>query len=101
MSFLNNFFFEIAYARGVVSYETKIIPGAMAAVGLGYAQIKDILPSSIEVACHNNFESTTISGPKEDVTNFVATLKAQGIFAKEVACSVSIRSRLFGIIYFF
>lgn len=59
----------------------------MAAIGLSYAQIKDHLPESIEVACHNSFESTTISGPKDDITRFVGELKAAGIFAKEVQCS--------------
>lgn len=59
----------------------------MAAVGLSYAKIKDRLPESIEVACHNSFESTTISGPKADVTKFVDELKAAGIFAREVQCS--------------
>lgn len=59
----------------------------MAAVGLSYAKIKDRLPESIEVACHNSFESTTISGPKADVTKFVDELKSAGIFAREVQCS--------------
>lgn len=76
-----------AYARGLVSHETKVIEGSMAAVGLGYADIKDLLPSNIHDACHNNAISTTISGPKSDVAAFVATLKSQGIFAKEVLCS--------------
>lgn len=76
-----------AYARGLVSKETEIILGSMAAVGLSYNKVKDILPSSIEVACHNSFESSTISGPKDDVATFVASLKSRGVFAKEVQCS--------------
>lgn len=59
----------------------------MAAVGLGYAKLKDRKPKSIDLACHNSFESTTISGPKADITKFVDDLKAAGIFAKEVQCS--------------
>lgn len=59
----------------------------MAAIGLGYEKVANLLPLSIEAACHNSFESTTISGPKTDVTNFVSELKHQGIFAKEVQCS--------------
>lgn len=84
-----------AYARGLVSFETEVILGAMAAVGLGYEKIKDILPPNVAAACHNNFESTTISGTKADVYAFVDSLKAQGIFAKEVPCSVRLRLFLF------
>lgn len=76
-----------AYSRGMASLETKIIHGAMAAVGLGYAQLKEIVPDGVEIACHNSFESTTISGPAENISKFVAKLKAKGIFAKEVASS--------------
>lgn len=76
-----------AYARGLVSYKTKVTEGSMAAVGLGYADVKDILPPTIKVACHNNANSSTISGPKSDVAVFVGSLKQQGIFAKEVRCS--------------
>lgn len=46
-----------------------------------------MLPDGIEVACHNSSNSSTITGPKEDVTKFVAELKQKGVFAKEVACS--------------
>lgn len=76
-----------AFARGVVSFETKVIDGSMAAVGLGYAKIIDILPPNVEAACHNSADSTTISGPKADVAKFVEELKSKGIFAKEVQCS--------------
>lgn len=76
-----------AYARGVVSIETKCALGSMAAVGLSYEEIKDMLPKGIEVACHNSCNSATISGPKEDVSKFVAELTGKGVFAKEVACS--------------
>lgn len=46
-----------AYSRGLVSYETKVIHGSMAAVGLSYEQVKDRLPDGIEVACHNSCDS--------------------------------------------
>lgn len=76
-----------AYFRGLVSLQTKVIRGSMAAVGMSYKQIKNMLPSSIEVACHNGPDSATISGPDTDVAAFVAELKGKGIFAKEVQCS--------------
>lgn len=76
-----------AYSRGMASLETKKIRGSMAAVGLGYKRIRNILPPSIECACHNGPDSTTISGPEADISAFVAELKKDGVFAKEVPCS--------------
>lgn len=70
-----------------MSSETKVVYGSMAAVGLSYTKIKSRLPATLEVACHNSFESCTISGPKADVAQFVDELKAAGIFAREVQCS--------------
>lgn len=64
-----------AYFRGRASAETDLIPGAMAAVGLGYKQIKDMCPDDIEVACHNSAESVTISGPIKSMETFVAELQ--------------------------
>ncbi|KAH8409664.1 hypothetical protein KR222_001306 [Zaprionus bogoriensis] len=76
-----------AYYRGKVSVETEKIKGSMAAVGIGYQAIKNLLPNTIEVACHNGPDSCTISGPILDVGKFVDELKAKDIFAKEVPCS--------------
>ncbi|CAH0713521.1 unnamed protein product, partial [Brenthis ino] len=76
-----------AYSRGLASIETPFIKGSMAAVGLGYNEIKNIIPPEIEVACHNGPDSSTISGPADIMKSFVAKLVAQGVFAKEVPCS--------------
>ncbi|XP_053598737.1 fatty acid synthase [Microplitis demolitor] len=76
-----------AYSRGLASIETKTIFGSMAAVGLGYEDIKDLCPPDIEVACHNGPESSTISGPAESMKAFVAKLQSNKIFAREVPCS--------------
>ncbi|XP_068623798.1 fatty acid synthase-like [Battus philenor] len=76
-----------SYSRGLASIETPFIKGSMAAVGLGYNQIKTICPPEIEVACHNGPDSCTISGPADIMKSFVAKLVEQGIFAKEVPCS--------------
>ncbi|XP_074097576.1 fatty acid synthase [Cotesia typhae] len=76
-----------AYSRGLASIETKTIFGSMAAVGLGYEDVKDLCPPDIEVACHNGPESSTISGPAESMKAFVAKLQANKIFAREVPCS--------------
>ncbi|XP_026822789.1 fatty acid synthase-like, partial [Rhopalosiphum maidis] len=73
-----------AYARGRASLETELIPGMMAAIGLGYDQIKDKLPHDIDVACHNSATSCTISGPVDSINEFVSELKSKGVFAKAV-----------------
>ncbi|KAJ8922067.1 hypothetical protein NQ315_008708 [Exocentrus adspersus] len=73
-----------AYSRGRASIEATLITGMMAAIGLGYHQIKDRLPPSIEVACRNSPESCTISGPTEDMEVFVKQLQSEGVFARLV-----------------
>ncbi|KAF7281302.1 hypothetical protein GWI33_004884 [Rhynchophorus ferrugineus] len=73
-----------AYSRGRASLDAELIPGMMAAIGLGYNAIKDKIPESIEVACHNGPDSCTLSGPREDMETFVATLQQQGVFARLV-----------------
>lgn len=73
-----------SYYRGKASLSTKLIKGGMAAVGLGHNHLSTFIPSSLEIACHNSSSSSTISGPKEDIDDFVATLKGQNIFAKAV-----------------
>ncbi|KOB74668.1 Uncharacterized protein OBRU01_08713, partial [Operophtera brumata] len=78
---------QIAYSRGLASIETQFIKGSMAAVGIGYNQLKSMCPPEIEVACHNGPDSSTISGPADAMKSYVAKLTSQGIFAKEVPCS--------------
>ncbi len=41
-------------------------------------------PEGIVPACHNSVDTVTVSGPAQAVTEFVAQLKEEGIFAKEV-----------------
>ncbi|XP_014206864.1 fatty acid synthase-like, partial [Copidosoma floridanum] len=63
-----------ALSRGLASTESKLEKGSMAAVGLGYADMKPLCPSDIDIACHNGPESSTISGPAESTKKFVASL---------------------------
>lgn len=51
---------------------------------MGYQKIKDRLPPTIEVACHNGPDSSTLSGPKEDMEKFVKQLQDEGVFARLV-----------------
>lgn len=76
-----------AHARGRASIETQLIEGTMAAIGLGYNDIKNRLPDDIEVACHNASDSSTLSGPTASVAQFVEQLKSEGVFAKVVNVS--------------
>ncbi|XP_047994170.1 fatty acid synthase-like isoform X3 [Leguminivora glycinivorella] len=76
-----------AYSRGLVSVQTPFIKGSMAAVGIGFEEVSKMVPPEIEVACHNSPESSTISGPADVMTQFVADLTAKSFFAKEVPCS--------------
>ncbi|KAL0266678.1 UNVERIFIED_CONTAM: hypothetical protein PYX00_009160 [Menopon gallinae] len=76
-----------AYYRGLALVETEFVKGSMAAVGVGYKKIRDIVPPEIDVACHNGPDSCIISGPQDIVKKFVAELTSQGIFAREIPCS--------------
>lgn len=84
----------VAYARGLSSKESKSILGGMAAVGMNYKELAELLPEDIDIACHNASDSTTISGPADSVSAFVSKLSAQNLFAKEISCSgVALHSR--------
>lgn len=56
----------------------------MAAVGLTWEEAKSRCPEGVVAACHNAEDTVTISGPRDDIRNFVAQLKQEGVFAKEV-----------------
>lgn len=70
---------KAAYYYGVAILNSKIPLGAMAYVGIGYNQIKDLLPTNVEVAWHNSLDSCTISGLKESVEQFILKLKSKDI----------------------
>lgn len=83
-----------AYSQGVASNETELIQGAMALIGLGENEIRQLIPSEIDIACHNSADSTMISGPAYVIKKFVGELQSQGIFAKEVnASNIACHSR--------
>lgn len=52
-----------------------------------FFQIVNQCPPEIDIACHNSFESSTISGPADKMKEFVGELTKRGIFAKEVPCA--------------
>ncbi|NXE39642.1 FAS synthase, partial [Ptilorrhoa leucosticta] len=73
-----------AYWRGRCVKEAKLPPGGMAAVGLTWEECKQRCPPNVVPACHNSEDTVTVSGPLDSVNEFVATLKKDGVFAKEV-----------------
>lgn len=76
-----------AYWRGKLILESKLEPGAMAAVGLGWEETKARCPPNIIAACNNSSDSVTISGPVEDILKFSEQLKKENIFVKVVDSS--------------
>ena len=52
--------------------------------GLTWEEAKARCPSGVVPACHNSINTVTISGPAESISQFVAELKEEEIFAKEV-----------------
>uniref|UniRef100_A0A8D2NDD8 Fatty acid synthase n=1 Tax=Zonotrichia albicollis TaxID=44394 RepID=A0A8D2NDD8_ZONAL len=73
-----------AYWRGRCVKEAKLPPGGMAAVGLTWEECKQRCPPNVVPACHNSEDTVTVSGPLDSVNEFVAKLKKEGVFAKEV-----------------
>ncbi len=52
--------------------------------GMTWEEARVRCPEGVVPACHNSADTQTISGPAEAVSEFVAQLKEEGIFAKEV-----------------
>lgn len=76
-----------AYSRGMAIKEVKRGKGAMAAIGMGFKELKKIIPKFIEIACHNSSDSCTISGLIDDVKAFVQETKEKDLLAKEISSS--------------
>jgi len=52
-------------------------------LGLNYQNIPD-LPSSIDIGCHNSEDNVTLSGPSDDMENYLETLKKRNVFCRTV-----------------
>ena len=76
-----------ALSRGNAINEVKRKAGAMAAIGIGYSELKNIVPKGIEIACHNSSESCTVSGGVEEVKTFVQEIKQKNLLAKVIDSS--------------
>ncbi|XP_039306266.1 fatty acid synthase-like [Solenopsis invicta] len=76
-----------AYSRGKAIMDSKLEPGAMAAIGLSWEEAKKICPPDITSACHNAADLVTVSGPTKSIEKFTQTLKSKDIFVKMVNSS--------------
>ena len=65
----------------------KIILNCMVLQGKNYKVMKNLIPSEIDIACHNSPSSCTISGPTEIMRHFIEELKEKKIFVREVNSS--------------
>jgi fatty acid synthase, animal type len=75
-----------AYSRGVAINQTKK-ESAMAAIGLGFQELSKVVPEGIEIVCHNSSTSCTVSGGIDDISSFVAQMKAEKVLAKVIDSS--------------
>lgn len=76
-----------AYSRGMAINEVPREQMAMAAIGMGFRELKNIIPNGVEIACHNSTESSTVSGKAEAVKSFVQEMKSKKVLAKEIQSS--------------
>lgn len=76
-----------AYYKGKLLNEENTHDGLMAAVGMGYEQIKDQLPPNITVGCHNSAGTCTITGLRRDVIEFGEKLRSENVFVNDVQTS--------------
>ena len=63
------------WSRAAVSIESTVIHGSMASIGMTVEDLKPILPSEIDLACHNSLNNCTISGPSAIVQDFIKKLE--------------------------
>ncbi|KAJ6633803.1 Fatty acid synthase, partial [Pseudolycoriella hygida] len=71
-----------AYSRGLAINCLQREEGAMAAIGIGFKELRKIVPDDIEISCHNSSDSCTISGKIESVKHFVDEMKSKNVLAK-------------------
>ncbi|XP_076656220.1 fatty acid synthase-like [Halictus rubicundus] len=76
-----------AYWRGRSILDSKLSPGAMAAVGLSWEEVKKRCPPDVYPACNNSEDSTTISGAVDAIKKFAEELKKEDIFVRVVESS--------------
>ncbi|XP_043251796.1 fatty acid synthase isoform X1 [Colletes gigas] len=76
-----------AYWRGRSIMDSKLPPGAMAAVGFSWDEAKARCPPDVSPACNNAADSVTISGGIDAINKFAEQLKKENVFVKVVDSS--------------
>lgn len=71
----------VAYYYGYVCLGDDKINGLMCNVSLGYRELEPYLPKDIFPACHNAWNSCTVSGPVDSIEKFAEKLKQKNIVA--------------------
>ncbi|KAJ5297689.1 Acyl transferase/acyl hydrolase/lysophospholipase [Penicillium antarcticum] len=64
----------IAFYRGQIT-KLQTRPGAMAAIGMGTAEIKQYLQLGVRVACENSPQSVTLAGDTDVIESIVANIQ--------------------------
>lgn len=71
----------VAYYYGFVCLGDDKIKGLMCHFALGYEQIKPLLPEDVFPACHNAWNSCTVSGPADSIVKFADEMKQKNVVA--------------------
>lgn len=85
----------VAYLRGLASTKRTILPGAMAAIGLGRDAVKPYLIDGVVIGCENSPLSTTLSGDSDGVDAVLERLKEDlpNVFARRLRTEYAYHSR--------
>jgi len=89
---------SLSDALKLISHRGKLIQelpkGAMAAVSLNEEKLKALLPETVDIAAINEPTVCTVSGPIEDISNFIEELTKQGIAARKITTSHAFHSSM-------
>jgi amino acid adenylation domain-containing protein len=87
----------LADALRLVALRAKLIgalePGAMLAVPLGEAALRDMLPPALDLAAVNTAESCVVAGPVAEVQAFEAALAERGTVSRRLPTRHAFHSR--------
>lgn len=84
-----------SYFRGLAT-KPKLTEGGMVAVGLGANDVRPLLISGLVIACENGPSSTTVSGGRDILDEFVAKLQDElpSVFVRFLQVDQAYHSRM-------
>ncbi|KAL5273397.1 hypothetical protein ACFFRR_000250 [Megaselia abdita] len=71
----------VAYYYGFVCLGDDKINGLMCNISLGFKELQPLLPDDVFPACHNAWNSCTVSGPVDSIIKFADDMMKKGIVA--------------------